>query len=249
MNIKNFEYLSDQLKYTGFGEELSSQLKDAISKQEQEFKLSHHLQYGNDSVKTELSFSRSKQSDMYFFNSYQVSLNKKDGEMQQTFYINKGSNITLKEAYNLMEGRAVNKDLVNKEGQIYNTWLQLDFSQKAENGNLKMKQFHHNYGFELESSLRKFPIRELQKEEFSASLMESLKKGNLQSVSVEKDGAWQKMYVSVNPQFKTVNFYDTSQQKVEVKPIVAEKLVAKLGAEADELLPKQRNRKRQKMSI
>jgi hypothetical protein len=53
---------------------------------------------------------------MYFFNKYDASLQAKD--MAQTFYINKGSGITAKEAYNLMEGRAVHKELENKEGEI-----------------------------------------------------------------------------------------------------------------------------------
>jgi len=53
-------------------------------------------------------------------NSYDASL-KKDGtaeSLEQTFYINKGQNITLKEAYNLMEGRAINKDLTNQQGEV-----------------------------------------------------------------------------------------------------------------------------------
>ncbi len=37
-----------------------------------------------------------------------------------------------------MEGRSVNKDLTNKEGQVYNAWVQMDFKQSDDNGNFKL---------------------------------------------------------------------------------------------------------------
>jgi hypothetical protein len=40
----------------------------------------------------------------------------------QTFYTEKGHGITMKEAYNLLDGRAVNKDFQKAEGQKYNAW-------------------------------------------------------------------------------------------------------------------------------
>jgi len=70
---------------------------------------------------------------MYFFNSYHASLQKTNGEkLDQTFYINKGKGITSKEAFNLLDGRAVHKDLVTKENQPYKAWLQLDLGNKDE---------------------------------------------------------------------------------------------------------------------
>jgi phosphoglycerate-specific signal transduction histidine kinase len=104
---------------------------------------------------------------MYFFNSYQVSLAKDENspKMNQSFYIEKSNNITLKEAFNLMNGRAVNKDLTNKEGQLYNAWVQLDFKNADAQGNYKLRQFHQNYGFDLEKVLSALPIKELASEQ------------------------------------------------------------------------------------
>src|ERR1044071_3286238 len=117
---------------------------------------------------------------MYFFNSYQLNLKQENTSdiMKQTFYINKGNNITLKEAYNLMNGRAVNKDLTSKEGQVYNAWIQMDFKQTENNGNYKLKQFHQNYGYNLVNALAKYPIKELSNEQDKTRLVESLQKGN-----------------------------------------------------------------------
>lgn len=225
MNQKNFEYLRDQIKFTGFGEALEDNLKTAIEKGKPEFKLNHYTQYGNDTVTTELNFSKSKQSDMYFFNSYQVGLQKEGTpeRLEQTFYINKGNNITLKEAYNLMSGRSVNKDLTNKEGQVFNAWIQMDFKQSSENGNFKLKHYHQNYGYDLEEALSKHPIRELTNSEFKNNLIESLKKGNLQSATFQKDGVDQKHYIEASPQFKTINVYDGNMQRVDNRQAKSEK--------------------------
>ena len=217
MNQKNFEYLRDQVKFTGFGERLENDLKQKIQEGNPEFKLAHETKYGNDTVNATLNFSQSKQSDMYFFNSYQVNVQKENSSetMEQTFYINKGNNITLKEAYNLMEGRSVNKDLTNKEGQVYNAWIQMDFKQSDNNGNFKLKHYHKNYGYDLEAVLSKHPIRELGNEEYKSNLTDSLKKGNMQSATFQINGAEQKQYIEANPQFKTINIYDSSMQRVD----------------------------------
>jgi hypothetical protein len=217
MNEKNFEYLKDQVKYTGFGEGLESELKAKMQKEEPNFTLNHNAQYGNDTALATLNFKKSDQSDMYFFNSYKVELQKENSKeaLEQTFYINKGSNITMKEAFNLMEGRSVNKDLTNKEGEIYNAWVQMDFKQADTNGNFKLNQYHQNYGYDLEATLAKHPIKELENPKYKEDLMDSMKKGNLQSATFLKEGNELKQYIEASPQFKTINVYDSNMQRID----------------------------------
>lgn len=266
MNQKNFEYLRDQVKYTGFGEGLENDLKQKIEEGRPEFKLAYETKYGNDTINATLNFSQSKQSDMYFFNSYQVSLQKENSPeaMEQIFYINKGNNITMKEAYNLMEGRSVNKDLTNKEGQVYNAWIQMDFKQSDDNGNFKLKHYHQNYGYDLESVLSKHPIKEMGNEEYKSNLMDSLKKGNLQSATFQNNGTEQKQYIEANPQFKTINIYDSSMQRLDSRQSKKEKQsegesqsIKQDGKKEKQALaeddgpeiPKASNRKKKKQSI
>ncbi|MCV9932902.1 hypothetical protein OIU80_11460 [Flavobacterium sp. LS1R47] len=217
MNEKNFEYLKEQVKYTGFGDALESELKEKLQKEEPNFTLTHHAKYGNDTAIATLNFKKSDQSDMYFFNSYKVELHKENSKeaLEQTFYINKGNNITMKEAFNLMEGRSVNKDLTNKEGELYNSWLQIDFKQTETNGNFKLNQYHQNYGYDLEATLTKHPIKELENPKYKEDLMDSMKKGNLQSATFLKDGNEVKQYIEANPQFKTINVYDATMQRID----------------------------------
>ncbi len=219
MNQKNFDYLKDQVKFTGFGEGQQNELMEKMEKQSPEFKIIHKAKFGNEDVVAALHFKKSEQSDMYFFNRYEVAIEPEQSTdtMEQTFYINKGNSITLKEAFNLMNGRAVNKDLSNKEGEVYNAWMQMDFKQTDNNGNYKMKQFHQNYGYDLDSVLAKHPIKELTSEQDKTRLIESLQKGNCQSVTFIHAGSEQKQFIEANPQFKTINIYDSNMQRISHK--------------------------------
>ncbi|WP_181956158.1 hypothetical protein [Dyadobacter frigoris] len=217
MNEKNFDYLKDQVKFTGFGQELESQLKANLAKSQTEFQLKHTTAYGKDELSSVLQFKKSNQTDMFFFNSYTASLKKENEQkaIEQKFYINKeAGNITQKEAYNLLNGRAVNKDLTNKDGKLYNAWVQLDFKEADPSGNYKVKQFSEKYGFELEKALSKHPIKELGNDTDKSRLIESLQKGNRQAVTFTQDGAEQKRFIEANPQFKSVAVYDERQQRI-----------------------------------
>lgn len=216
MNEKNVEYLKDQLKYTGFGDAMENVLRENIAKDNPEFKLDQELKYGNDTALASLNFKKSDQTDMYFFNSYDMKIQKEGvpEALSQTFYINKDNNITAKEAYNLMEGRAVNKDLKNREGEEYNCWLKIDFKDADDKGNFKVNYYHQNYGYDLEASLSKHSIKELETPKYKEDLMNSLKKGNLQSVTFVIAGEEKKQFVEANPHFKTINVYDGAMQRI-----------------------------------
>lgn len=219
MNIKNLEFLKEGLKYLGFGEKLNADLENKIKEQPVEFKLNLIGDFNKDNLKDKvnytLDFKKSDQTDMYFLNRYLATLKNDDPaqEKSQTFYITKNSGITAKEAYNLLSGRAVNKDLNNKEGQPYNAWLQLDFSEKDKNDNYKVKQYHAGYGYDLEMVMSKYPIKEQLNPEEKTKLMKSLEKGNLTQVTFARQGGEDKMFISANPQYKGLDLYDTRMQK------------------------------------
>src|SRR5690606_6128272 len=219
MNVKNLEYLKESLKYLGFGDKLNADLEKNIKDQTAEFKLQLRGEFTRDGQKGRvdyaLDFKKSDQTDMYFLNRYNATLKHDDPEKDrsQTFYISRNAGITAKEAYNLLSGRAVNKDLINKEGQPYNAWLQLDFNEKDKNDNHKVKQFHQGYGYDLDAVVNRYPIKELGNAEEKVKLLKSLEKGNLQPVTFVTEGREEKMYVSANPQYKTLDLYDSKMEK------------------------------------
>lgn len=215
MNNENFQYLSDNLKYMGFGENLKPELEKNLNEGKGEFQLHYKAEINKKPFEVTMNFRKSDSTDMYFFNNYHASLERNNGEKaEQTFYLNKGKGVTGKEAFNLLDGRAVHKDLVTKEGLPYKAWIQLDFENKDKNNNFEVKQYHENYGYDLKAAVEKFAVAELKDPEKEKALMQSLHKGNVQSITIEKDGNSHKMFMEADPQYKKVNLYDSNMKLV-----------------------------------
>jgi hypothetical protein len=267
MNQKNFEFLKDSLKYLGFGETLYKDLEANLAKQEPQFQLSITGEYKNgkgvENVDFKLDLKKSETSDMYFLNRYQATLKNEDPakEQSQTFYITKNAGFTAKEAFNLLSGRAVHKELATKEGQPFKAWVQLELNEeKDKNNNFKVKQYHEGYGYELEKAVTKFPIKELGDVELKDRMMKSLIKGNITSVTFVKEGKEEAMNISANPQFKNLNVYDASMKKVfqendkkesqqQPEKKADKKESQKQDASDEEAEPRKKNSKRKGMKV
>lgn len=214
MNQDNLKYLMDNIKYMGFGEKLNTELEQKMQEGRADFQLTASVEFNKKSFEATLNFRKSDTTDMYFFNNYHATLEKNNGEkVEHTFYLNKGKGVTAKEAFNLLDGRAVHKDLVTKDGNEYKAWLQLDFENKTDKG-FDVKQFHENYGYDLKDAVAKYAVAELNDPDKEKALMTSLQKGNIQSVTIEKDGGSHKMFMEANPQYKNVTLYDSNMKMV-----------------------------------
>ncbi|RAV98858.1 hypothetical protein [Pseudochryseolinea flava] len=216
MDKENLEYLKNSLQRFGFGQKLDADLEKAIASQPEKFTLTHAGEFNNakdpSRVDFALEFSKSSQNDRYYFNNYKASVVSDDASLQkqQTFYIDKNAGVTAKEAFNLLNGRAVFKDFVNKDKEMYSAWIQLNF-EETSNGNFKIKHFTSNYGYDLEKVLSAYPIKQLDNPQDKENMIASLKKGNLTLVS-EREGN-KKMFIEAVPQYKSVNVYDQDMIK------------------------------------
>ena len=218
MNTQNAEFLKKSLLNLGFGDKLNAELDKEMAAKIPEFKLGLQHEFNQKTVDYTLHFKAGDNKDMYFFNKYDATINHKDDPAKnigQTFFINKGSGITAKEAFNLMEGRAVHKQLYNLEGQKYQSWLTLDNKSLTENGNMKIKHFHENYGFDIDKVIAGKGIKELEDPKAKEELIYSLKKGNAQQITVGGDDGDKKYFIAANPQFKTVDLYDHQMKKIK----------------------------------
>lgn len=215
MNQENLQYLKDNLKYLGFGEKLYPQLEKELRAGEPSFQLKLETEINEKAFAAVLNFRKSDDTDRYFFNSYHATLQRKDGEItDQAFYVNKGKGITAKEAFNLLDGRSVFKELPKKDGTTYQAWVQLNFDKRDKHNNHEVTQFHENYGYNLREAVGKFAVKELEYPDQEAALLKSLQKGNMQSVTIEKDGTASKMFLEANPQYKAVTLYDSELKRV-----------------------------------
>ncbi|MHA4741368.1 hypothetical protein [Dyadobacter sp. MSC1_007] len=219
MNQKNFEYLQDQLTFNGFGAGLSERLLTAMQSQIPEFSLPYQVRFGKDELRASLNFQKSAHQDLYFFKSYLASL-KNHGQSQrinQLFYIQPSGSINLKEAFNLLQGRAVEKQLLDQQGDPYHAWLQLDFKNSDAAGNFKIKQFTQDYGYDLGRALSKLSLKELSNDESKARLLDSLRGGNRQQVTLLYEGQQHKFFIEASPQFKGIIAYNQHSVRQQIQ--------------------------------
>jgi hypothetical protein len=210
MNQDNLKFLQDRLFYLGTEKRLHPELEKNMAEGKPEFKLSYSNHYDKDKLSAELQFRKSDTNDMYFLNKYEATLQKPGQESKsQTFYLDHGKGVTMKEAYNLLDGRSVNKDLKNKEGEVKNAWIKLDFNGKEPNGNFKQEQFYKPYGFDLHTELFKLPLPQMPAEKFNQTV-ESLERGNIQKISLPENiiGVVSPIHIQANPKFKTLDIMD-----------------------------------------
>lgn len=241
MNQKNLDYLKNGLQYSGFGDRLHQELERNVQQQLPAFQLKTELPFYQAAVSYTLHFRKSDQTDTYFFNKYDATLktDKTDQEKSQTFYINQNAGITAREAFNLLSGRAVHKELTNATGQPYKAWVQLEPDSQGEGGKTRLRQFHENYGYELEKTLRPYAIREFHDPQQKEQLLRSLQRGNVQQVTVLLDGQEVKRFIEASPQYKTINAYDE-----KLRPVKRETLLRPESQQAPSA--KQRQQEQQK---
>jgi hypothetical protein len=217
MNEKNLKYLQDNVRNHGFGGNLQSELQTQLEKGAPEFRLAFQSEVNKRTIDATLYFKRSENTDMYFFNKYDVRVEAERNKepVAQTFYLNKGQGVTLKEAYNLLNGRAVHKELTDKLDQKYQAWVQLDFNSKDKNGNYERKQYHQNYGFDLKEALSYYPLKGMDQKEEMDKFVRSLERGNVQMVTLEIPGKDVKVFMEANPQYKTITLYNDKMKRLD----------------------------------
>lgn len=219
MNEENYEYLSKQILKTGFGEGHRDKLKENMQSATPEFSIFHSQDFGRDNTVATLHFRKSDDSERYFFNRFTLLLkNEQHPEpIKQTFnqyYMQ--DNVTLKEGYNQLSGRAVFREFTPKEGEKYKAWEVLDFKNVDKSGNYETKKY---YRLDLERELDKFAVKEMLTDPEKKYLMESLQRGNRQSATVLIAGEEKKVFIEAAPQFKSLNFYDSDMKRINTQSL------------------------------
>ena len=213
---QNSHALHQQVQRTGFPD-LSAKINEQIRQGQQQFSIPVSY-YRNDKerVDHQLSFAKD-QSGQYQFEGYKTALHndaKPDEKRQQYFSMRHEHNVNITEAYNLLSGRCIQSD---------GTWLQLDFNDKDQHGSFRVKQFHTDYGYDIDKVLQQLPLKELLNKGEADKLMEALKNGDKVSVSFVKDGNEQRFYIEANPQFKSVNIYEEHFRKITLHTALGNK--------------------------
>jgi hypothetical protein len=82
-----------------------------------------------------------------------------------------GMEVKLKEAYKLLQGRAIFKEIVPPKGDKYSAWIQCNFREKNASCDFKLVKLRSHYSYELAKVLNKYPIRELADNDLSEVIL------------------------------------------------------------------------------
>ncbi|MBB6131499.1 hypothetical protein [Mucilaginibacter lappiensis] len=222
--LSNEEFLAKQLKYLGFGDAQQENVTKAIEESQGGMNvwLSMRGQFNTpigtkDLVDYQLHFQKAADKPEYYLNSYTASLFKDDAKeaVSHEFKINQGKGVSYKEAYNLLDGRSVNKDLVLKSGPA-NVWLKMETDpEKIAEHPLKM--FTEKYGFDLEKTVDKSTVKGLDNPQTKEEILKNLKKGNtVKAEFIYKDQEI-KGFIIADPQFKKLDLLDENGKKLYVE--------------------------------
>ncbi len=214
---ENSRSLQEQIQKTGFSG-LTAKLEEQIRQGQPQFSIpvSYYINE-RERMDHQLTFSRDH-TGQYQFNGFQAKLFDESGQggVKQHYFDSKDG-MDVNRAYQLLEGRAIQKE---------DRWLQLDFNDKDAQGNYRVKEFHSTYGFDLQKALRDLPIKEIQDGATVYQLLGKLKQGSRESVSFLQDGKEQRYFIEANPQFKSVNIYDQHSRKITLSTALGNKTQA-----------------------
>jgi hypothetical protein len=128
----------------------------------------------------------------------------------QTFFVDKGNGFTAEQAANLIQGRAVYRDdLSTRNGEPYKAWVKLDMDNaKDRYQNFTTLQYHvPTYGFDLEKTLEKFQLKEMNDPAKKEALIQSLENGNRPLITTIKEGQDAKLFMEAAPRYSQLNFF------------------------------------------
>lgn len=136
---------------------------------------------------------------------------------------------------------------VGSMGSSVTVWKQLDFTDKDNNGNFRIKEFPPAYGFDLLQQLERLPFTE----EIKDQITKALKMGEEEKVTVQLDGKPIDLFISTDPQKralyiknrrgKHLDYGDIIRQKTN-KPVRTTKHVTEKDNEAGKIIKLSRSR-------
>ncbi|WP_367867111.1 hypothetical protein [Pedobacter sp. WC2423] len=243
INVKNQEYLNSQVFYTGFGDTHRFEIGEGIASlgpEKNSFSVAHNEKINGIDTFTTLNFIRGKgDSDMVFFNSYDMALMEPGKEpLTQNFRVQNwqamdlivngqkvmidgkplekkvNSTISKKEAFNAMQGRYPLKEFIKEQNQLkshYKAHIKIDFNEKVTNGDFKIVKLPD---FDFESKINSIPVKDLDKNDNRNVLVESLEKGNVQSVILIVGGEEVKHFLALDAVAKTIAIYDSNMNRL-----------------------------------
>lgn len=202
----NTHALQEDLRRMGFSD-LFEKAETKIRKGQESFTIpisyfvdDHHR------MDHQVSFARNGNGE-YHIHGFEATLHNQrrlSDVKRQFFEHERSGSIDADQAYQLLCGRALEKD---------GKWIQLDFNDRDEKGNFRIRDYRTGPQYDLIEKLKELPLKPISPEE-EKKIVENLKAGERTSVSFSMDGVEKRFYIEANPQFRNITIYDEHSKKI-----------------------------------
>jgi uncharacterized protein YifE (UPF0438 family) len=216
---RQFVYLMDALERLGFENKMDIAIFENLKQDPDKFVSSTALEFDHKKINYTILFKKYERPNMYFPTAYRAELDH-DKSKNRIFSLNDNIEIKAQEAFNLLEGRSVNRVSL-ENGALSQKWLTLDFNDKDQHGNPRMQVYQlANNDYLLSRALARYPLKECNVVEDKVDLIISLNKGNREPVTLRKDNKEEKLFVEACPRERDVNFYNDRMMKLDRKDLI-----------------------------
>jgi hypothetical protein len=162
-------------------------------------------------------------NEKFLVKDYTASLydERKPSELRkQTFVDEDGHWVNAKQAQKLLEGKAIALEEAGLMGSSVTVWKQLDFTDKDNNGNFRIKEFPPAYGFDLLQQLERLPFTE----EIKDQITKALKMGEEEKVTVQLEGKSVDLFISADPQKRALYLKNQRGKRLDFGDLIREKI-------------------------
>lgn len=204
MEEQNMEYIREQLHSLGFREvpakEIMARLREDGDKFRVEGEMSLSQRGKREKVLYGIFFKKYERTQLYLPYAYYAAL-KNDRARSQVFGISSASAFTLPEAFNLLNGRAVNKLILGRKTcKLCPVWFQMNFNARDAHGNHRIERVKiGDRSYLLAHLLNKHGILESREPKVLSALITSLYQGNAEPVTLVRNGREIRAFVEASP--------------------------------------------------
>jgi hypothetical protein len=211
MNTEEISKLQTYLKKLGVHRDQLDEevLVNHVIQDLPEFTLSIKMNFNNAFIDVQFYF-RKTGAGVYYIHKYRATEPAKN---RSHFFYMADALITMREAFNLLQGRAVEKQLNSTVGGGYITWIKFNFDESDSQGGYKYLKYPLHAVYNLYKVLNMYPIKEAASAEDQRDIVRKLKRGDIIPVTFELPSADVRKCIEANPHYRTINIYSAPKTK------------------------------------
>ncbi len=221
MTNEEKDKLERNVAFHGFSARTVAEVMMYVDGNEKKFSVPEKGKIDSIDYRATLNFNRSEKNGQVYFNDFILTLPARDGRkpFSQSFPIKYRADFTLREAFNLMNGRYVSKEMLDGEEKLSKPWVRMAFSMVNDDLNHPIVAVSAADGFNLMKELEKFPIANFNANSNGAEAVKALERGNRHPAVLELNGTSELFSFTANPETGGLDVYDKAGVKLSPEDV------------------------------